>query len=423
MKNDSPRVDVTKAEIIAVGSELLTPDHLDTNSLYLTDKLWEAGFDVHLKTVVRDNEREISDVLGAALRRSKVVIITGGLGPTEDDLTRTAVARSLNRTISVDSGIVEALARRFASRGYTMAKINERQAEVITGAVILPNSFGTAPGQWIEHEGIAIALLPGPPREVRPMFEAYVLPRLHVLGGARRMAKRSFIITGLTESEVDSQVAAIYRSYPSVQTTILSSPGGISLNLYQWIEEGREASDIEQLSQRIQAILGNAIFTSSGEPLEEVVGHRLRQSGLTLAVAESCTAGLVAWRITRMPGSSDYFRGGVLCYSNEVKVNLCGVDEEVLKRHGAVSSEVAEALAAGVRDRLKTSIGLAVTGLAGPGGGSQEKPVGLVYIGISDGERTIHARRILPGDRDLIRERAAYFAISSLRAFLRAPRE
>jgi nicotinamide-nucleotide amidase len=407
-----------KAEIIAVGSELLTPEHLDTNSLFLTERLNDAGFEVHLKTVVGDDEDEIAGVLRGALQRSKLVIFSGGLGPTEDDLTRTAVAKVLYRTISLDPSLLEALRQRFASRGYNMPKINERQAEVIHGAEILQNAFGTAPGMWMEENGVHLALLPGPPRELRAMFDAAVLPRVLSLGRGRTLAKRVFHVTGMTESEVDSHVAPIYKAYPRVQTTVLASTGHIALRLNRWLELGEDPKDLDKLASKIREALGDAIFTDSGESLEQVVGRQLRESGRTLAVAESCTSGMIGMRITRVPGSSDYFLGGILCYSNEVKMSLCGVPEKVLREHGAVSAEVAEALARGVRNSLKSSVGLSATGIAGPGGGSAEKPVGLVFVGLSDGERTAHWRRIIPGDRETIRERATYFALSLLRRFL-----
>ncbi len=407
-----------KAEIIAVGSELLTPHHLDTNSLFLTERLNNAGFEVHLKTIVGDVEEDIARVLHGALERSQVIICCGGLGPTEDDLTRTAVAGVLRRTLSIDQAILEALRRRFASRGYAMPKINERQAQVIDRAEILANPFGTAPGMWIEQDGTCIALLPGPPRELEAMFDTAVAPRVKTLGRGRTLAQRVFHITGMTESEVDSRVAPIYRTYPSIRTTILASTGHIAIHLYRWLEPGEPATDLDNLATGIQQLLGDAIFSTSGEHLEQAVGRLLRESRRTLAVAESCTSGMIGSHLTRVPGSSDYFLGGVLCYSNEVKKLLCGVSDETLRREGAVSPEAAEALAQGVRTGTGSSIGLSVTGIAGPDGGSEEKPVGLVYVGISDQTGTAHWRRIIPGDRESIRERATYFALSLLRRWL-----
>ena len=407
-----------RAEIIAVGSEMLTPDNLDTNSLFITEKLNDAGFQVHFKTVVGDDEQDIVGVLRTALVRSRLIIITGGLGPTEDDLTRRSVAAVLGRSIHIDAGILERLRQRFASRGYSMPAINERQAEVIEGAEILANTTGTAPGMWLVENGVGIALLPGPPREARPMLENAVVPRLSVPGGGRKMARRTILITGWTESEVDAKVAPIYLRYPNIQTTILAGTGQIALRLYRWLEPGEDGADLEELSSAICEALGTAVFSGSGEALEQVVGRMLLDARQTVAVAESCTAGLLGARITQVPGSSAWFVGGVLCYRDELKMSLCGVPPEVLSAHGAVSAEVAEALAAGVRAVTGSSVGLSITGIAGPDGGSAEKPVGLVYVGVAGAERVTHLRRMVPGDRQTVRERSAYFALASLRQFL-----
>jgi nicotinamide-nucleotide amidase len=407
-----------KAEIIAIGSELLTPDNIDTNSLYLTQRLNEAGCRVHLKTIVGDELDDIAGVLRAALKRSDLILFSGGLGPTEDDRTRAAVALVLERRIAIDRNILETLRQRFAARGFPMAKINERQAEVILGAEILDNPHGTAPGMWIIEKNRYLVLLPGPPRELQSIFEEQVLPKIRDLSGDMRLAYKSFHITGMTESELDSQIAPIYTTYRNIRTTILAGPRHIAIRLYRWAKTKEDVSDLDELAARIQMELGDAIFTTRGESMEEVVGRQLRESGQSLAVAESCTAGMLGMHITRVPGSSSYFMGGILCYSNQSKEELCGVSPELLQKHGAVSAEVAEALALGVRNALHSSIGLSITGIAGPGGGSPEKPVGLVYIGVTDGKRTESRHRIMPGDRESIRERSTYLALSWLRRFL-----
>jgi nicotinamide-nucleotide amidase len=407
-----------KAEIIAVGSELLTPDNVDTNSLYLTHRLNEDGCRVHLKTVVGDDPNDIADTLRAALLRSDLAIVSGGLGPTEDDCTRAAVAAALERPISIDAGIIETLQQRFAARGFRMTKINERQAEVIAGAEILDNPIGTAPGMWIEDKGRYIVLLPGPPRELQSIFEEKVLPKIRRLGRGAWLAYRSFHITGITESELDSRIAPIYTAYPQVSTTVLAGTRHTAVRLYRWTQAEENALDLDELAAKIQLELGDAIFSSRGESMEEVVGRQLRESGQTLAVAESCTAGMLGMHITRVSGSSDYFKGGIICYGDDAKIELCDVPAELLQKHGAVSAEVAEALACGVRTSLHSSIGLSITGIAGPGGGSPDKPVGLVYIGVSDGKRTESRHRIMPGDRESIRERSTYLALSWLRRFL-----
>jgi nicotinamide-nucleotide amidase len=332
-----------KAEIIAVGSEMLTPDSIDTNSLYLTRRLREAGCSVHLKTVVGDEPGEIVDVLRAALDRSDLILVSGGLGPTEDDRTREAAARVLGRPIRIDPHLLGALKGKFAARGLRMNKNNERQAEVIEGAEVLDNPFGTAPGMWLEERGRLLALLPGPPRELEPMFEASVAPRIAGLGGGERLACRSLYVTGIAESELDARIAPLYAAYPRVQATVLAGTRHIAVRLYRWVPAGEEGGDLDELAARIQAELGDAVFSTAGETMEEVIGRLLRDSNRTLAVAESCTAGMLGMQITRVAGSSAWFLGGVLCYSNSSKRDLCAVPEEVLRRYGAVSGETAAA--------------------------------------------------------------------------------
>jgi len=411
-----------EAEIIAVGSELLTPDRLDTNSLYITKELNRSGFRVHLKSIVGDVESEIAGILSAARKRSRIVIVSGGLGPTEDDITRKAVSRVLNRPLHLDDEILEALRERFNRRGYSMSRNNERQAEIIRGAEVLKNRLGTAPGMWIDDGGASFVLLPGPPHELKAMFEAEVLPRIKKLGTGKRLERRSFRIVGMTESGVDSRVAPICRNYPVIETTFLAPTGYIGIYLQQWLRAEEAPVELDRLAAEIHAELGDAVFTTAEESLELVVGRILRERELSLAVAESCTAGMIGMHITRVPGSSDYFQGGILCYSNEAKQNLCGVPAEVLASPGAVSAEVAESLARGVRLALRSSIGLSVTGIAGPEGGSEAKPVGLVFVGLADGETTSHISRILPGDRETIRERTTQIALSYLHKYLIASR-
>jgi len=407
-----------KAEIIAVGSELLTPDNIDTNSLYLTHRLNEAGLEVHLKTIVGDDQSDIAGILKSALCRSDITIFCGGLGPTEDDLTRPAVAAVLGRSLVRDDSILDTLRQRFASRGFQMNKNNEKQAEVIAGAEALDNAFGTAPGMWIEEKGRVIVLLPGPPRELKSMFEKDVLPKIQKRSGDRTLAYKSLHITGMTESALDTQIAPIYKAYPQVQTTVLAGTRHIAIRMYRWTRTGENPSDLEELAAKIEEELGDAVFTTTGESMEEVVGRQLVESSRSLAVAESCTAGMLGMHLTRVPGSSAYFKGGIICYSNEAKISLCGVPAPLIEKYGAVSAEVAEALAQGVRSTLNSSVGLSITGIAGPGGGSPEKPVGLVYIGVSDGKQTKSRHRIMPGDRESIRERSTYLALSWLRRFL-----
>jgi len=405
------------AEIIAIGSELLTSNRTDTNSLWLTDKLNRIGIDVKLKTIVGDDDARLEETIKDAVKRSRVVITTGGLGPTEDDITRKVVARALGKRLSLDEKVLEEIRERFRSFGIAnMPERNSRQAMVIAGSEVLSNPNGSAPGLYLEHDGCAITLMPGPPREMKPMFENYVQARLEKLAGDVRFATRVLRVAGLGESAVDEKIAPIYTKYENPQTTILFNSSEIEIHLRA---HGRTESEAEilldDLSLKIEKELGNSAFSFRGETMEEVVGRRLAMTEFTLAVAESCTGGLIAQRLTSVPGSSKYFIEGLVTYSNESKTRLLGVDKKIIREFGAVSQQVARDMARGVRHRAKTDFGLAVTGIAGPDGGTEAKPVGLVFIALADDAHTEHKRLMLPGDRELIRWRASQAALDMLR--------
>ncbi|HYE64299.1 MAG TPA: competence/damage-inducible protein A [Pyrinomonadaceae bacterium] len=404
------------AEIIAIGSELLTPSRTDTNSLWLTEKLNGSGIEVKLKTIVGDDDARLEETIRDALKRSSVVITTGGLGPTEDDITRKIAARAMGRRLMLDEKVLENIRARFLSFGRSMPEINSRQAMVIEGAEVLDNPHGTAPGMYIEHEGRAVVLLPGPPREMRPMFESFVQPKLAAKAGDVRVVRRTLRVAGMGESAVDERIAPIYTQYKNPQTTILFNQSEIEIHLTaQGKTEAEAELLLDGLAGQIEERLGHAIFAFRGEKMEEVVGLRLAVGGFTLAVAESCTGGLIAGRLTDVPGSSVYFKEGVVAYSNEAKIRSLGVGAELIMRHGAVSAPVAEAMAEGVRRRADTDFGLSVTGIAGPGGGTEEKPVGLVFIALADDAHTEHRKLMIPGDRHLIRWRASQAALDLLR--------
>jgi nicotinamide-nucleotide amidase len=404
------------AEIIAIGSELLAPDRTDTNSLWLTEKLNSIGIEVKLKTIVGDDDARLEEAIKDATRRSKVVITTGGLGPTEDDITRKVAARALGRRLLLDESILADLRERFRAWGHVMPERNSRQAMVIERAEVLPNPNGSAPGLFVEHEGVAIVLLPGPPREMRPMFENHVQPRLVGMAGSVKVVRRLLRVAGLGESAVDEKIAPIYTQYENPQTTILFNQSEIEIHL---TARGRTVGEAEalldRLSGQLEERLGNAVFSFAGEKMEEVVGLKLTLGGYTLAVAESCTGGLIAQRLTDVPGSSKYFIEGVVAYANDAKTRALGVEPVLLLEHGAVSAPVAEAMAAGIRNRARTDFGLSITGIAGPGGGTEEKPVGLVFIALAGEAHTEHRRMIIPGDRNLIRWRASQAALDLLR--------
>jgi nicotinamide-nucleotide amidase len=409
-------VETLTAEIIAIGSELLAPDRMDTNSLWLTEKLNSIGIEVRLKTIVGDDDSRLEEAIKDAIKRSKVVIATGGLGPTEDDITRKVAARALGRRLALDESILEELRQKFLSFGHVMPERNSRQAMVIEDAEVLPNPNGSAPGMFMEHKGVAIVLLPGPPREMKPMFENYVQPRLAGRAGNVKVVRRMLRVAGMGESAVDEKIAPIYTRYENPQTTILFNQSEIEVHL---TARGRTEADanalLDKLSVELEEALGHSVFAFAGEKMEEVVGLKLTIGGYTLAVAESCTGGLIAQRLTEVPGSSKFFMEGVVAYSNDAKTRTLGVDPALILENGAVSAPVARAMAEGIRARAKTDFALSVTGIAGPGGGSEEKPVGLVYIALADDVQTKHRKLQIPGDRQLIRWRASQAALDMLR--------
>jgi len=409
------------AEIIAIGSELLTPNRKDTNSLYLTARLNELGVKVSFKTIVGDRLADLIGVARTALSRASVVIFMGGLGPTEDDLTREAVAAALGRGLHRDQQYVDWLRARFADRGWPMPENNVRQGDVVEGAEILLNKRGSAPGQWIQadFEGrkTAIMLLPGPPMELTSVFEEHCINRLRQFVPQLHIASRELKIAMIGESMVDQRAAPIYKNAMDVETTILAgAPGEVQLHLYAQAESQETAqARVDSLASTLEDEFQDSVFSSNGESMEQIVGFFLQMRQATLAVAESCTGGMLAERITSVPGSSRYFLGGAVVYDNSLKSSLAGVPPLLIAEHGAVSSEVARALAEGIRERCKATLGVGITGIAGPDGGTEEKPVGLVFVAVSDGSKTDVVERKLPGDRERIRQWATLQALDMVR--------
>jgi nicotinamide-nucleotide amidase len=412
-----------RAEIIAIGSELLTPYRLDTNSLFLTDGLNQVGIRVVHKAVVGDSLDDMRASFRQALDRADLIVACGGLGPTDDDRTREAVADLLSRKLELNEGVLRHIQELFRRFGRVMPEINRRQAMVPEGATVIPNPRGSAPGLWIEASGHIVILLPGVPSELRAMFEQEIRPRLTRLGHDERLFTRDLRITGLPESEVEQRVSPLYALYPDTETTILASPPGIQLHPRVWSRDPAQANQIlDEMVKRMALALGEHLYSTEGEAMEEVVARALTENRATIAVAESCTGGLLAERLTNIPGSSSYFLGGIVCYSNELKSSLVDVPAELIESKGAVSPEVALALADGIRKRTGATIGVGVTGIAGPGGGTPEKPVGLVHIGIAD-ERGPRERRFqFPGDRERIRMHASQTALDSVRRYFLFPR-
>ena len=408
------------AEIIAIGSELLTPFRQDTNSLFLTAELNKLGVDVDYKTVVGDDRTRLTNIARIALDRADVVIFMGGLGPTEDDLTREAVAAALHLPLKRDPDIVASLYARFAARKIKMPENNLKQADVIMGASALPNQKGSAPGQYLEgtidgRERIVI-LLPGPPVELKPMFKEEVLPRLQRKLPPAFIATRELRIALMPESECDARVAPIYKEHKEVETTILAPVGEIQLHLKARGKSAEEAQEkVDALAEELEDELGDNVFSSRGESLEQIVGYFLDMRGSTVAVAESCTGGLLGQRLSSVSGSSRYFLGGAIVYSDDLKRSLADVPPLLIKEHGAVSREVAIALAEGIRKKCKSTFGVAVTGIAGPTGGTPEKPVGLVYHAIADGKKTEVVKRNFPSERERVRWWASQQALDMIR--------
>ena len=405
-----------KAEIIAVGSEMLTPDRTDTNSLFLTGELNKLGIEVVRKTIVGDNRDLLAEAFRGALNRVPLIIASGGLGPTEDDLTRETVAELLGRKLRRDDAILRYIEGRFRQLGREMPAVNVRQAMVPEGAEVLENPRGSAPGLWIEDAGRILALLPGPPRELKPMFGEQVLPRLERRSSGIRMFQRELRVAGMGESSVEQRIKPIYTRYADVNTTILAAPGEIQIQLRIWTKDAAQAQKtLEEIVKGLEIALTDRIFSQDGSSMEEVVARMLTLNNATISVAESCTGGLLAQRLTSIAGSSSYFLGGAVCYSNELKTAWADVPPELIQAKGAVSGEVAMALADGIRRRVGSTLGAGITGIAGPSGGSEEKPVGTVHIALAHAGGVKERGVRFPGDRETIRWHASQLALDMVR--------
>ena len=404
-----------KAEIIAVGSELLTSTRIDTNSLFITEQVNRLGIQVDRKSVVGDGEDQIASVLRSAVDNAEVVFVTGGLGPTGDDITREVAAKLFERPLSFDPAIMELIEARARKFGFPLAENNRKQAMVPEGAKVLPNSKGTAPGLLLSVHRTRLFLLPGPPRELKPMVTGQVVRILKETFPVSVQLTRHLSVASMTESRVDALVEPIYSQYPDIQTTILASPGIIHLHLIHPGGSREGDAMLEELIGRIRTTLGDSLFTDTGKALPQIVGECLREKGQSLAIAESCTGGLIGKLVTDAPGSSDYFRGSVVAYSNDLKEGILGLPSSILHAAGAVSDAVARNMARSVCEITGASVGLSVTGVAGPGGGTDEKPVGLVFFGLCLGGRISSRKHLLPGGREIIRLRCALLGLDWLR--------
>jgi nicotinamide-nucleotide amidase len=405
------------AEVIAIGSEMLFAGRVDTNSSFIAAHLDRFGVPLVAKTIVGDDVATIRKALAIALTRSDFIFLTGGLGPTEDDLTREAASEALGLELVYHPKIVDEIEARFQRLGRKMPEINRRQGYVLETARALENNYGTAPGQYLVFEGRHIFLLPGPPRELRPIVERHLISLLQDLG-LRPGARRYFRVAGLPESQADSLISPIYRRYPTIRCTILASPGDIEI----YFLADHDGNELQELTAKVAAALGDNVFATEEINLEDAVGRMLAARRATLSVAESCTGGMLGETITRTPGSSAYFLGGVLAYSNALKEQLLDVSPEILAQHGAVSGAAAEAMAQGIRRRTGSDFALSITGIAGPDGGTEEKPVGTVFIGLSDATKTTAHRYQLGGERSLVRLLSVRTALNLLRKELQRNR-
>ena len=409
-----------RAIFIAVGSELLDLDRADTNSLYVARRLREKGILMDMKVVVGDHMDNLAWIVKKACQRAQLVILSGGLGPTEDDITREAVAAALKKKLLFREEIVADLVNIFKRRGMTMPEINARQAFVIEGAEVMANPAGTAPGLYLDEGDCKVLLLPGPPNELIPIFEA-VYEKYLAAASNYHIYSRTFRLTGISESETDARCSDIYRKYRNPVTTILASPGMIELHFLgrskNSDEEARRLTD--ELAEKVRERLQDYIFAEKDVSLPEVIVEELQKRGLTLAVAESCSGGGLGNQITNVAGSSAVFLGGVIAYANSMKSGILGVGEATLKKQGAVSAAAAAEMAAGVRRLCQADIGLSITGIAGPGGGTQGKPVGLVYMHLSAENSEKGVRQIFSGSREIIKTRSIYCALNMVREYLK----
>ena len=400
------------AAVIAVGSEMLGPTRVDTNSLKVTALLELFGIPLVHKSVVADMLDELADEISHSLEHCDILITSGGLGPTEDDLTREALVKALGLEVAVDHAIIEKLEQRFAARGWKMPEVNKKQANVFPGHTTLQNDRGTAPGFHLEVGGKHVWVFPGVPGELEWMLKTYMEPWLESVSGGRTRHRRVLKIAGLGESAVEEKLKPYYTAHPE-PLTILASPGAVELHLIF-----DSTDEIATREREMLDIFGVRCFGFDDDTLEGVVGRLLTERGETLSTAESCTGGLLAQRITDVAGSSAYFMSGVVSYTAKVKTDVVGVDAEVIRANGEVSEPVAVALAQGIRQRFGTTYGVGITGIAGPTGGTPEKPVGTVHIAAASADRVEHRKLFWPGTRSHVRWFSTQSALDLLRRFI-----
>lgn len=408
-----------RAILIAVGSEMLDKDRVDTNSIYIAKELMKKGILVDMKMIVGDDMENLTWIVKTACKRTQVVIITGGLGPTEDDITREAVANALKKELEFNEEILAGIRERFKKRGLDMPQINTRQAFVIKDSLVIPNARGTAPGLYIDDESCRVLLLPGPPLEMQPMFDQVLEEKIAPLCNFH-VYTRCFKFGNITESQLDAQISEFYTRYKNPKTTILSCPGLIEVHLLGRSRKSPEEAQLptDELAEKIKEKLKKYLITEKDISIEEYILEELKARKLTLSVAESCTGGGLGNRITNIPGSSEVFLGGAVAYSNELKMKLLDVKENTLIKYGAVSKETAKEMARGIRTLTGSDISIAVTGIAGPGGAAPRKPVGLVFMHLSAADTDMGLYQIFPGDRQMVKTRTINYSLNLVKEYL-----
>lgn len=413
------------AETIAIGSELLVGGRSDSNSLFITEQLGTCGIEVRFKSIVGDHRTDIVNTIQTAVRRAGVIVMTGGLGPTVDDCTREAVAEVAGRRLARRKEAFEGMAARLAQWGRIPNRGQLRQALIPSGAVVLPNPVGSAPGFALSWKNALVIALPGVPREMEAMMEHAVIPFIteRFAQSATHLShpilRSVFHTWGLSEADIDSRLHGLIAKRTPVDLGLLASPMGVLVSLTTKPHHSSSRTILDPLVGEVRTRLGEWIFAEGQDTMETVVGHLLSKQELTVAVAESCTGGLIGHRLTQVPGSSAYVDRGAICYSNQAKVDMLGVPAELIAVHGAVSREVASAMAKGIRERAGVSVGLSVTGIAGPGGATESKPVGLVYAGLDGGAGDAMTKEFrFHGDRSVIKQRSSQAALDLLRRWL-----
>jgi nicotinamide-nucleotide amidase len=402
-------------EIVAIGNELLLGFTVDTNGAELGRALAAIGVRVTRRTTVGDDPASIRAAVEDALQRTGLVLTTGGLGPTRDDVSKKVIAELYGWPLRFHDDIWQRLVDRFRRMGREPAPSNRGQAEVPEGAVVLTNRWGTAPGLWLEGAPGLVIMLPGVPGEMRKLLEHEVVPRLAARSGGGLVLSKQLRTSSIPESTLASRIADLEDELAPLSLAYLPGVHGVDLRLTAWNLPADEARTLlERSAARLRSVIGDVVYGEDGVDLAEVLVNRLRERNVTLSLGESCTGGLVAARVTAIPGSSAVFHGGAVCYSNEAKTAMLGVPVDLIKSVGAVSPEVALALARGARERFRTEAAIGVTGIAGPDGGTDDKPVGTVCFAWLLGHKDQEARYVFPGNREEVRERAAQFALHRL---------